>query len=346
MASLNYDILLDRSILQQYSSINYGLPATRIMGMETLSINPGSPELLKLHGSFGWHKPGLIGFPRPPNLEIEAYPRFTSQSEFSNAIVYPGTTKEQQVSQEPYKSIWDVFMNAVRSSDKIIIIGSSVMKKDSNDKYLKEKLLPYKEKIETIDSSAGWFERIRDPHDFIRGIDATKELSWMHQIAWYLSPVSVFLIISFFVCPTILSKILSLPFSPSASLLLFGLLIYPIHEATHYVMFCVFGGKPRFRLLKSFPPFGVEDTGIYPRNQSALITISPVILISILAILLATIMPSIDYLFVLALGVNFSDAGFDIWKFITLLKYPNTVVGHLGPKVGIFKKRPMRPLSP
>lgn len=52
--SLNYDTLIDHSIIRKYHNINYGVQFSKVKSSIDLSFNNLSPTLLKLHGSINW----------------------------------------------------------------------------------------------------------------------------------------------------------------------------------------------------------------------------------------------------------------------------------------------------
>lgn len=52
--SLNYDTLIDHSILRKYQNINYGINFSKIYSSLDLSYNELCPSLIKLHGSINW----------------------------------------------------------------------------------------------------------------------------------------------------------------------------------------------------------------------------------------------------------------------------------------------------
>lgn len=52
--SLNYDTLIDHSIVRKYHNINYGIQFSKVHSSIDLNRNNLSPTLLKLHGSINW----------------------------------------------------------------------------------------------------------------------------------------------------------------------------------------------------------------------------------------------------------------------------------------------------
>jgi NAD-dependent SIR2 family protein deacetylase len=52
--SLNYDTLLDHSILRRFKNINYGIGFSKVYSERELDFNTKSPLFLKLHGSINW----------------------------------------------------------------------------------------------------------------------------------------------------------------------------------------------------------------------------------------------------------------------------------------------------
>lgn len=177
IATTNYDILLDRAIWARYKKINYGSDSIKQAESAGFSMPHNAPLLLKLHGSFSWSSPSawwnsylpaiskiikksdkiyIKGqtkeHPRTTISErIEAYDGFVKISERDRtSLIMPGTSKEQNIKKnQVINEVWDRLDSELKKCDRIVIIGSSVMRSGSNDSHLRKRLAPYKSKIVT-----------------------------------------------------------------------------------------------------------------------------------------------------------------------------------------------------
>lgn len=102
-----------------------------------------------------------------------------------------------------------------------------------------------------------------------------------------------------------------------------------LHELIHGVFISIYGGKPRYGAgIAHFilPYFYTTTKTVFPRNQFIVISIAPLILISLVGIGLMAAFPSIAHWIFIPFVVNASGAVGDLWVTRNVLRYPKHVL--------------------
>lgn len=101
-----------------------------------------------------------------------------------------------------------------------------------------------------------------------------------------------------------------------------------LHELIHGAFISIYGGKPSFGAgIAHFilPYFYTTTKTIFPRNQFIVISIAPLVVISLVAIGIMAAFPSIAHWMFIPFVVNASGAVGDLWMTRRVLKYPKHV---------------------
>jgi len=156
IVSTNYDIILDRVILKKYKQINYGLQDDMVKSYENRKIHNSCAKikLIKLHGAFNWtvglnkpknihRKMRILGSPpKSPSVKkqyISISRKFVKPSKTTQLYINPGKMKENDISNQPiFSTLIEEFKKEIYKCDQIVIIGSSVMRCDTHDNYLRK----------------------------------------------------------------------------------------------------------------------------------------------------------------------------------------------------------------
>jgi NAD-dependent SIR2 family protein deacetylase len=142
LISLNYDTLLDFSIMERFSCIDYGIKFTKLYSDKRLTYDERPPLLLKIHGSINWLY--------CPNCEsIYAYVGnecvrniFNQQPElcvyddcYLKGIIIP-PTGQKNYELSPLSLMWIKAGKLLRSASRITFIGYSLNEIDMRVLYL------------------------------------------------------------------------------------------------------------------------------------------------------------------------------------------------------------------
>jgi hypothetical protein len=157
--SLNYDTLLDQSILNQFGGINYGLDFSTVYSDQPVQFTEPSPLLLKLHGSLNWlYCPNCESFYL--YLGKSAKKIFDENPELclydncylKGIIIPPSDRKDYGL--VPLSLMWIKASKYLRGADKITFIGYSLNEIDMQVLYLLKRSLfnnPHPPEIEVVD---------------------------------------------------------------------------------------------------------------------------------------------------------------------------------------------------
>ena len=102
-----------------------------------------------------------------------------------------------------------------------------------------------------------------------------------------------------------------------------------LHELIHGVFMSIYGGKPRYGAGIAYfilPYFYATTKTVFLRNQSIVIAIAPLVVISLVGIGLMAAFPSIAHWTLLPLVINASGAVGDLWVTRNVLRYPEHVL--------------------
>jgi hypothetical protein len=122
----------------------------------------------------------------------------------------------------------------------------------------------------------------------------------------------------------------SFNFASSKILIYFALIIgtLVLHELIHGVFMSKYGGKPSYGAGIAYfilPYFYATTTTVFRRNQFIVISIAPLVLISLVGIGLMAAFPSIAHWIFIPFVINASGAVGDLWVARNVLRYPKHV---------------------
>ncbi len=102
-----------------------------------------------------------------------------------------------------------------------------------------------------------------------------------------------------------------------------------LHELIHGVFISKYGGKPSYGAgIAHFilPYFYATTKTVFPRNQFIVTAIAPLVVISLAAIGIMAVFPSIAHWMFIPFVVNASGAVGDLWMIRNVLRYPKHVL--------------------
>lgn len=102
--------------------------------------------------------------------------------------------------------------------------------------------------------------------------------------------------------------------------------ILPLHEAIHSLAFSFWGGKPYFGAKLPFALYCGAKNQLFHRNHYLLVGLAPLVVISLAAIILTVLAPSLASYIIFATIGNISGAAGDIWSASRLLGLPRTAL--------------------
>ena len=101
------------------------------------------------------------------------------------------------------------------------------------------------------------------------------------------------------------------------------------HESIHGIAVLMYGGKPRYGAGVAYymlPYLYTTTETIFLRNQFIVISIAPLIVISVIGVILMILFPSVAHWFLVPLTINAAGAVGDLWMAFSLLRYPKHVL--------------------
>ena len=104
------------------------------------------------------------------------------------------------------------------------------------------------------------------------------------------------------------------------------LLVLPLHEGAHGLLFALLGGRPTFGARLPFALYCGAPNQLFTRNAYLAVGLAPLALISLGGILLIVLAPTLAPYVQLALVGNVSGAAGDLWAARLLLRQPPGVL--------------------
>lgn len=101
------------------------------------------------------------------------------------------------------------------------------------------------------------------------------------------------------------------------------------HESIHGIVVSMYGGKPRYGAGVAhyiLPYLYATTETIFLRNQFIIISIAPLIVISVIGVISMILFPSVAHWFLVPLTINAAGAIGDLWMAFSLLRYPEHVL--------------------
>ena len=128
--TFNYDLVLEDSIASLGHHVSYGVPRKRLTPAHKL-YKPGSPhvEILKLHGSINWVRPGGQG------ERLTACASYAAVRGMGKLPALIPPTWRKDFSRQ-FSDVWDAAIVALQQATRVIVIGFSMPETDVHFKYL------------------------------------------------------------------------------------------------------------------------------------------------------------------------------------------------------------------
>jgi hypothetical protein len=122
LATTNYDRSIERSFFVEGLPLRTGfvadgVNAPTLTAADLGTFSAGRPAAIYLHGAVGWYRHGDDIISMPANLGYQ-------QAQGDPAVLYPGPDKD--VGRIQTKELWDEFVGAVASADRILVLGHSL----------------------------------------------------------------------------------------------------------------------------------------------------------------------------------------------------------------------------
>ena len=104
------------------------------------------------------------------------------------------------------------------------------------------------------------------------------------------------------------------------------ILILPIHEIIHALVFAFWGGKPYFGTKLPFALYCGAKSQLFRRNQYLVVGLAPLVVITLAGIVFTLYAPALASYTLFATIGNVSGAAGDVWTVKRLLQYPKTAL--------------------
>lgn len=101
------------------------------------------------------------------------------------------------------------------------------------------------------------------------------------------------------------------------------LLVIPAHEAMHALIILALGGRPRFGLKLPLAAYCTAPNQLFLRNGYIAVALAPLILLSIVALVIAALLPNVAPLLLLAVAGNVSGAVGDLEVVRNIRQHPS-----------------------
>jgi hypothetical protein len=104
------------------------------------------------------------------------------------------------------------------------------------------------------------------------------------------------------------------------------ILILPIHELVHAVVFILWGGKPYFGTKMPYALYCGARQQLFRRNQYLVVGLAPLVVITLAGIIFTLVSPTFASYTIFAIVGNISGAAGDLWVAWRLLRKPHSVL--------------------
>jgi signal transduction histidine kinase len=105
-----------------------------------------------------------------------------------------------------------------------------------------------------------------------------------------------------------------------------SIIILPIHEALHGLAITFWGGTPHYGAKLPFALYCGARSQLFHRNAYLVVALTPVVVLTLAAILFTLFSPVLASYTILASVSNFSGAAGDVWMAAALLRQPKHVL--------------------
>jgi hypothetical protein len=103
-------------------------------------------------------------------------------------------------------------------------------------------------------------------------------------------------------------------------------IILPLHEVIHGLVFALWGGKPFFGAKLPFALYCGAKKQLFRRNQYLVVGLAPLVVITLAGIVLTLLAPGLAAYTLLATTGNFSGAAGDIWVARRIVRQPRAIL--------------------
>lgn len=103
-------------------------------------------------------------------------------------------------------------------------------------------------------------------------------------------------------------------------------IILPLHEIIHGLVFALWGGKPFFGAKLPFALYCGAKKQLFRRNQYLVVGLTPLVVITLAGIILTLLAPRLAAYTLLATTGNFSGAAGDIWVARRISRQPRDIL--------------------
>ncbi len=104
------------------------------------------------------------------------------------------------------------------------------------------------------------------------------------------------------------------------------ILILPVHEVIHALVFLFWGGHPYFGAKLPLALFCGAREQLFPRNYYLIVGLAPLIVITLAGLLFTCLWPALGWYTLLAIAGNLSGAAGDLWAVRRLLRQTSEVL--------------------
>ncbi|HLX40560.1 MAG TPA: DUF3267 domain-containing protein [Ktedonobacteraceae bacterium] len=104
------------------------------------------------------------------------------------------------------------------------------------------------------------------------------------------------------------------------------IVILPVHEAIHGLVFLLWGGRPYFGTKLPFALYCGAKKQLFRRNHYLIVGLAPLVVITLAAIVLTLALPGLASYILFGTVGNFSGAAGDVWVARRLWKQPSQIL--------------------
>lgn len=103
-------------------------------------------------------------------------------------------------------------------------------------------------------------------------------------------------------------------------------IVLPLHELIHGLVFLLWGGRPHFGAKLPLALYCGARLQLFSRNQYLAVGLAPLVVLTLVFLIITLLAPSLAFYTLFASIGNLSGAAGDIWVAARLLRLPSTVL--------------------
>ena len=104
------------------------------------------------------------------------------------------------------------------------------------------------------------------------------------------------------------------------------IVVLPLHEGIHGLIFALWGGKPYYGAKLPFALYCGAKNQLFHRNQYLVVGLAPLVVITLAGIVFTLLYPGLAVYTLLGTVGNFSGAAGDVWSVMRILRQPATAL--------------------